>query len=651
LQKAIQHTGGIALTIASILFLGIASSFAQIQKVPLQAESHQRNRNLFHARQQATRLTLPFWDDFSTAKGMYPNPSLWVDSAMVFINDGIAINPPTIKTATFDGINAKGVPYSPEQLTLTGFNDELTSLPINLSETAVPVAQRNSVFLSFFFQWQGNGEAPDDTDYLQVQFKNDTSEWVDVMAIYPLDYFDKTVFYDTMIQLMAIPVVGNQVLDGEQFFHEDFQFRFRNFGRQSGPFDTWNIDYVYLNAGRSINDTSYPERALATDLAPLFGEYTGVPYSQFKSSHPKIISSPSFDVQNLKSIPAPKSIDYQITASIANYIKGDTISGDFPLGQQGVRGDQGVMDALERVTVHSSLKPDTANTSQFHPEADSIDLTLKVKVLSGDEADDPTKFAPVDTRVNDTISQTFYLRNYFSYDDGVAEYSAGLVQPGQLAAYGFDMLDEPDNLTGLYVYFPPYGITANQNVTFTIYGDTNGKPGGIYQSFSTAARHVGLDTFQRVLFTPVAITQKRFYIGWEQPISGTAFIGLDTDNDTSDKMFQNETGASWDPVHGISGSFMIRPIFGESPDVEGPSGIEDRPQFSIFPNPSNGTFYIKGHFDRMKIYSTTGMDVSYDIEKSNEGATVKVTDSVRGLFLVRITRGQATTTERILITQ
>src|SRR5688500_1498851 len=129
--------------------------------------------------QELVPRSLPFWDDFSRTPvydksdtaANYPTDSLWVeDSDNVSINNGLAIHPPSVNVATFDGLDSTYSPYN-LQPTFNGVRDVLTSQPIKLAE--VVEADRNSVYLSFFYQWSGNGEPPDSRDYLRVEFKND----------------------------------------------------------------------------------------------------------------------------------------------------------------------------------------------------------------------------------------------------------------------------------------------------------------------------------------------------------------------------------------------------------------------------------------------------------------------------------------------
>src|SRR5690606_19922032 len=124
-------------------------------------------------------LSLPFFDDFSKpVLTIYPDTNKWENGYSVWVNDGMAIRPPTINVATFDGLDSSGRAYNPNDILLTGYADNLTSHPIDLSEAALPVGERASVFISFFYQWYGHTEAPDDKDFLELDFKTaDENGW------------------------------------------------------------------------------------------------------------------------------------------------------------------------------------------------------------------------------------------------------------------------------------------------------------------------------------------------------------------------------------------------------------------------------------------------------------------------------------------
>src|SRR5690606_37405864 len=98
-------------------------------------------------------ISLPFFDDFSQ-QYYYPDADKWEDN-YVYINSNYAVNPISYGVATFDGLDSTGYPYNFNNPTSHGVADYLTSKPIDLSSVT------DSVYLSFFFQPQGNGNRPE----------------------------------------------------------------------------------------------------------------------------------------------------------------------------------------------------------------------------------------------------------------------------------------------------------------------------------------------------------------------------------------------------------------------------------------------------------------------------------------------------------
>jgi len=597
---------------------------------------------------QTGPLLLPFWDDFSTPYGSYPDSTKWLSSNSVWVNNGMGVNQPTINVATFDGLDSTGLAYNPNEVLVTGYTDTLTSHEIDLSEARVAVGERPGVYLSFFYQWQGNGEAPDVSDFLELQFRNDSSntsaQWETILSIYPKPEFERTVFYDTILHV-----------SGDRFFHDRFQFRFRSFGRQSGPFDTWNLDYVYLNKARSSTDDSFPERAAASAISPLFGQYTAIPYAHFRQAN--AISPVFFDVTNLKNDNTPVSINYRAIGTFTNYFEDDSLVYTTTLVEsEGVKGTTGIMFPRERTRVQLSTLPNINDPSQFHPDAEAVNIRLKMKVISSDSIEtDRVKFEPVNLQVNDTVSATYTLADYYAYDDGIAEYAASLIEPGSMLAYQFDVAIPPDTLSlrpdtliAFDIHFVPYGITSNQTVTFYIFGDKAGQPGDILQTISSQRiESKGLNEFQRITWIPaILIRQPKFYIGWKQPVAGNALVGLDIDNDSGGKIFVN-TNSQWYQNQAVTGSLMLRPVFG-SGEVGPTVGIEDPVNFSLYPNPNSGKFYIEGQFDEFRIMTVTGVEIPFRAEKANNRTYVEISRP-SGLYIIRFVKDRVVHTKKIVV--
>lgn len=642
---------GISL-IMVILVITLNAAYAQLERHPhprVPTPELKRPTDKSVARTKETSpLSLPFWDDFSRPyRGIYPDTTLWKKSFTIWINDGMAINPPSINVATFDGLDSAGSAYNANEILLKGFTDSLVSNVINLSETgAKPVlsSERNSVYLSFAYQWQGNGEAPDiEEDYIVVEFKNINKKWEEVLLIRPEETFRNDLFYDAIVQV-----------NGEQFFHETFQFRIRAFGRQSGPYDTWNVDYVYLNKGRTETDLFFPDRAIVSPLTLALDRYNAVPYRHFLLNTQ--FSTPTFAVSNLQN--GGVSINYNISSEVVHY------HGDVPSVQNEfqnavpIEGPSGFLNPKERKTATTFKMPDAA---LLQSTADSVSINIEVLLNSGDNNSDSgdydlVKYHPIEFTTNDTLTKSYTLASYYAYDDGTAEYTVELFTTGNLIAYQFELREgvEQDTLIAFDIYLPSYGITSNQIVDFYIYPDADGLPDSenAFRIPSRPVRRKGINEFQRIRFLPAQlITQRKFYIGWKQPISGRMLAGLDMSNDTGDRMFVNTNG-TWEMNNRITGSLMLRPVFGKG-EVDTQVGIEDEKQspFSIYPNPSRGSFYINGKTDRIEIYSITGKQVSFESEQLTEDSMLVHIKHPAGLYLVRCTSENKTTTRKIVITE
>lgn len=654
----------------SLFLVSYASdSLAQLRIYPADAQrtTPTMPRGDATARTKAdTPLTLPFFDDFSKPyKHIYPDTSLWESSSSVWVNDGMAIKPPTINVATFDGLDSKGSPYNSNEILLTGYTDTLMSRPIDLSDASLPVSERDGVYLSFFYQWQGNLEPPDQKDYLELSFKSkeeDTEAWEIVMKIYPKDEVDPTVFYDTIIQI-----------SDERFFHESFQFRFRAFGRLSGPFDTWHVDYVYLNKGRDINDLSFPDRAIATQLGPLFGQYRAIPRHHFFSNDQ--LSQPYFGINNMKNEPA--SVNFRTEGFFSSVNRKDDIA--YPTHQTviskatPIKITNNVLLAKEHVTIRLDTLPNINDPLQFPPD-EGIDSTLirltvalqtrdnipfnTTPPIEPDSTGDYTKnYIPIRFTTNDTLTADYVLSDYLAYDDGVAEYSAGLIEAGNLIAYEFEIDTtyalKQDTLIAFDIYFPPYAITSNQLVDFFIYGEDPNNPGfpgeQLLRISSRPIRRLGLNQFQRIPFLPaVLIDKKKFYIGWRQPASGRAMVGLDISNDTGDKIFVNTNGF-WYQNEDVRGSLMVRPVFG-SGIIDARVGIEEgESAASLYPNPNSGTFIIEGDINDVRLFSITGQSVPISVEPLTRGVEVTLERFVPGVFVVRYKLGDILKSQKIIV--
>lgn len=623
---------------------------AQLIPVPLERRvpaSSDRTANT-NGRTKAVAMNLPFWDDFSFTKlhdgktegAGFPINSHWEKSDNVWINAGMGINPPSRNVATLDGLNAAGTPYSSQE-TVNGYRDTLTSVPIDMSAAKVNPTERTTVFFSFFYQWQGNGEAPDRGDFFRVEFKNQSGEWITVMTITTKASFRRDVFYDT---IMAV--------QGEQFFHESFQFRFRNYGRLVGPYDTWNLDYIYLNKGRGPFDVGREEGTFASEISPVFDRYRSMPYPHFKVN-PQVIK-PQMDVFNLFTLPNGYPMTYNFTATFNNFSGGVKNSVVYSKTDQEVKENtpNANMNPYERHRASVSLfpTPGDANpqitipfTTAFQPSADSVTVNLRLTL----DAD-----GTGDLLANDTVSATYKLTNFYAYDDGSAEYAVVLNEPDDNIAYRFDMAtDEPDLLVGFDIYVPSYSLSGTTTAVFFVMPGQDGAPARengqdvVIATGTAPIRRSTRDRFQRILIGPIRV-QGEFFIGWRGAQANSLRVGLDYSNNTVDRIYEDTDGSWKQNTRLRGGSLMIRPIFSDGNPV---TGIPKETIGNLYPNPCRGSFSIPARVEKLDILSISGQSIAYTMEAQDDATMVNLHNAPAGVYILRITTNRSTFTRKIVV--
>ena len=620
-------------------FLFIAySSIAQLHVFPIAHST--LNKSTTSTRTKAVDpLKLPFWDDFSFSELKYsPSEKLWQSGSTVWVNDGIGINPPSLKAATLDGLDSNGKPYSVNDVLAKGRADSLVSNPIQLD--LVPGPQRNTVYLSFYYQFHGNGEPPDIGDQLLLYFKTATA-WEKVLTLENDGTLQRDVFYQAFVQVT-----------GDQFFHDKFQFRFQNFGRLSGPYDTWNLDYVYLNSGRTASDNSYPDRTQSAPLTSLFNDYRAIPYQHFLKDPAANLTQPSFTIYNLK-VGNDQPLNYFSYDSILTY-KDESLSYSSHILDNAKSIGNSLL-GLERRTVQMSTIPSISN---FDNTADSIKIRLKLglttkdNVLPVDAGDyDPFQYSPIDFRLNDTTRAEFVLSNYYAYDDGAGEYGAGLNQPGAQLAYLFQMkTNEPDTLIGVDMYFPKFGDETSQVIQLLVFGDNAGFPESILYSESITLQRSGQDKFWRHAFTNEVGVKGSFYLGWKQSSAAIIALGFDKNTDSGDKIYFNTNGV-WEKNISEKGSLMIRPIFGESAINDTNTGFEDvAVSLKAYPNPNSGSFYISPEAEALAIFDITGRSV--DFNKNPDGDRQRIDlPTAPGIYILKVFQHGEWSSQKIMVQQ
>jgi len=610
------------------------TAWAQLQVYPLERSNKIVNTPSQAARVKADPLSLPFWDDFSFTQNKYPVDALWFNNKSVLVSSGQGINAPTLNVATFDGLTADGTPYSPSATDYLdfGYRDTLETQPIKMSEVTLPF--RNSVFLSFFFQWSGNGEPPDFNDFLRLEFKNDSGIWEEIVTTRKDEGYDETQFYYYNIRI-----------NETKFFHDDFRFRFVSFGRKSGQYDAWHIDYVYLDKGRIPDNSSFPDRAVHVLPTTNFNKYYSIPTKHFLES--MTITPPSFGLSNLEGISQP--MNYQLGAIVKSF-KENVLLSEYAIQLEDSASISPTITPFEKRIIQTDATPDFSN---FDIAADSIVMEYQVTLRGGDTI--RFDYGDIDFRVNDTINFNYSLSNYYAYDDGEAEYSAGLTQPGNQLAYRFDMeTDGKDTINGLFIHYPLFAGTSPTSIEFFIRQNiTDPEQDALLYSQvipvsrTTNNQFIEIDLLEGEQIHGVPV-QGSFYIGYTEPLSGRVRIGLDKSNDSGDRLFYRLSSSSaWAPNDRIAGSFMIRPRFGKGSVTV---GLPETPAtISFYPNPNAGEFYIKGHADVLQVINITGQSIGFSSEELGDQKRISLSNPVSGVYFVKYRTGFGVSTTKILV--
>lgn len=625
-------------------------TYAQLELVPLpraQAAPSLKTNNSSRTQAAAPRK-LPFWDDFSFANKSFIQDSLWLKGKSVWISNGMAINPPSLGVATFDGLDSLGKPYNVNDVLAKGFADDLTSQPLRMD--LIDPSLRSNVVITFFYQFQGNGEAPDPGDSIFLQFKNNTAQWETVWSRNNDGTLDKSVFTEVNLPITA-----------DRFYHEGFQFRFRNYARLSGPYDTWSLDYIYVSNGNTSSDPTnpspFPDRTITSPLTSLFLNYTAIPIKHFLTSPSTLLTKPVFIIDNRRrdQTTLGQPVNY-VSDAIITTRKGSVISKNtINLNNNDEEGKASVRyNTRLPITLTAIPGPD-----QFASDADSISVKIKV-VLSTDDnlvkvtlpepKGDyvPSIYGPVDFRVNDSTSNIFTLSNYYAYDDGSAEYGASLKGAGAQLMYKFEMkTDQPDALVGVYLYFPRFGIETSQIIQLQVFQDLLGSGSS---SLYTESMTIVLSQQDKFIYHPFerpVNVQGSFYVGWKQSTSSNVVIGIDKNTDSGNNIYFNTNG-SWEQNILTKGSLMIRPVVGEGGEIV---GLPQENYPSAYPNPNDGTFFLSADASNIQIVDVTGKEVSFTSERNTENTQIKLSSAVTGIYIVRFALNDTIVTQKIIVKQ
>ncbi len=578
---------------------------------------------------------LPFFDDFSS-NSTFPSYDRWIDRT-TFVNNDLAVFPVNIGAVTFDAISDSGTMYPwavPGPATFIA--DHLTSRYIRLDSVFQPVPRKlvpaDSVYLSFFYQPQGRAKAPQEADSLVLEFleipAHDTIILEDTIHLpdrwrqmwqsegMPLDTFYR--YNEQWFVQVMVPVTDTL------FLKKNFRFRFYNYvslASSSQPdwqsnASQWNIDMVYLNLGRNMYDTVYPEMRFVYPPPSLLNKYESMPYKQY-CNDPSGLIKDTLDMlmTNRDIIPHMSSYGYNVSNPSTGFSK--SYSG----------GSYNVQPYM--------VSPYVTFQKFAHPEVPFV-----IPIGTGDSAVFTMKhtFGAPGSGLGDTITgyQRFY--NYFAYDNGTPEASYGLQRKGMELAVRFRMNLSPDTLRAVRMYFNRTLSNASmQFFELTVWNDNDNKPGNILYSAMAYPKYAdSINKFVTYHLDPPLVVTGTFYIGWIQTTDDNLSVGFDRYNNSQSEILY-KLGATWTPT-AYSGSVMIRPVVGKPIPLstDEPKPVET--SLTVYPNPcNNGLLCLRGTDNlragaTVRIFDITG---ALRLESPLTG-TVDVRTMAPGLYILEV---------------
>ncbi len=536
-------------------------------------------------------LTLPFVDDFS-GQSILPDSMLWIDR-YAFINSTYGINPPTKGFATLDAINDSGSVYA-DASAFQFIADYLTSQTIRLdsvySPTVVPLLVKDSLYLSFYFSpsggmgpaWEAIGDAPEQDDSLVLEFYSaTTATWNHVWASSGLS--QQTLFDSSNCYFKRVMI---PIKDSALYFNNGFKFRFYNYASLSnntipswaGNVDQWNIDYVYINAHRTISDTLLNDIAFVEPAPSMLKTYSEMPWNQFKNNQ----------TQELKDTLFMKEVNLNNILLLINYkyfVKDETNA----LVHTWDGGSENILPYFPN-GFHSYGNHSTPLVDFSFPTnaSDSASFTITHIMRKDNSINDARP-------QNDTniFNQHFY--NYFAYDDGTAENGYGLNPAGAKLAYRF-VLNQPDTLRAVQMYFnQTLGNVSQQQFYLVIWSNNGGVPGNVlYQKLITRPVYeYELNKYHTYALDNPIYVSGTFYVGWQQVTTDNLNLGFDRNTASQNNILYN-TGGLWANSF-VRGSLMIRPMLGKYFSIEGLADNSIKSiDVNIYPNPlTTGVLHLQ----------------------------------------------------------
>ena len=604
---------------------------------------------------------LPFFDDFSHSN-VYPDSTKWTDNN-VLVNDGFPLCPPNRNGATFDVLDADGRVYN-YAISNAFVAEYLTSVRIRLDSIMEPepraLTPADSVYLSFYYQPQGNGNSPETQDSLVLQFGTTTEHqeflFLDYQNYSIADIFAEmqvdtlfpgdtvwasvgcqpglfTIITDTLTPLtqgtIAVPCdsvfttvadttwyhiwsVPGQRLDSFMMNHDGRYFEQVMIPIRDVKYFRNDFYFRFYNYASIVNG-SLPSNRSNEDNWNIDFVYLNINRTMYDTDYPMLTFSgqrPSF-FNRYQSIPYRQyrinpnsSIRENLEIDIAN-LDGIDHEVNYYYKVQQIGGGQYYMRSLDPVTIHPYREAGYLNCPEFGGESPACPYVGELFALNMwyDSVSYQISHYVYDSTTNPPLADSMIyhlgMYNYYAYDDGTPELGFGVRPAGGKFAVRFDMTDY-DTIQGVQLLFNHTLNDANNKYfDIVVWKDENGKPGEeIYRlSGQRPQWQEQIYRFSYYKFDKTVALAGAFYVGIEQRYDDLINIGLDTSNDNIQYNFVNTNG-SWQPSS-KHGSLMIRPVVGASYYI----GVEENGPstgsgaITLYPNPVQNTLHLEGNID------------------------------------------------------
>ncbi|GAB2647992.1 hypothetical protein GCM10027035_47060 [Emticicia sediminis] len=567
-------------------------------------------------------ITLPFFDDFSQNKTSIPNPKLWKNGG-VSINNTFPINQPSVNVATFDSRNAAGIPYNFSNKFAYGSTDTLTSVAIDLSG----LAAKDSVYLSFYWEAKGLGELPDSDDSLVVLFLNNKNQW---KTIWRQEGISKDAFTQ---KILAV----NQA----EYFHKNFQFRFETRGRQSGAFDMWHVDFVYLNKQRRLKDIYTQDIALRGFKNSYLKRYSAMPLRQYLVN-PSAETNSSMEVLVSALQRNARLVNFTWTVS-------DTVSKSILLNERG--GNE---------TVTTPNPPNKRNNvpvfSTFPQKQAVLKFTQRIAYEGTGTTIVPDSTNNIPDALllsNDSVSVYTPLLDYYAYDDGTAETGADTDQTLGKVAVKFS-LNRADTVNAVRFNFTPYfKDIAGQFFLLQITESTNGKPAKILHQQSVRVRYPSeINGFVEYPLDMNIAVKDTFFVSWTKVNEDVIGVGVDKNSDFSSNIYYS-LGNEWIQNKSLKGSLMVRPVMGFKANSSGQNGsplaseVPNDKQFLVYPNPTSGV--LRWNFENIQsisIFDVSGKEIFH---KKTDSQELNIENLPDNIYYINFSDGKKNFIRKIVV--